>query len=64
MSQMRARSAHYRSVRLPGDGEAHLQYLFHSVDAELFTGHPDVAHQVFPAHARVMLVSFYLSTSK
>ena len=61
---MRARSAHCRSVRLSGDVEAHLHDLFQSVNAQLFASHADVAHQVFSAHALVMLVSFYLSTSK
>ena len=64
MSILRLRRTRCRLIRFPGDSEAHSKYFFQSIDAELFTGHTDVAHQVFPAHALLMPISFYLNTSK
>ena len=64
MFAMRLHSTRSRLVRFPGDSDAHLEDFFYSVDAELFTGHRDVTHKVFPAHALVMLVSSYLNTAK
>jgi hypothetical protein len=58
------RRTHYRLVRLPGDSEAYSENFFQAVDAELFAGHYNVAHQVLPAHALEMPISFYLNTSK
>ena len=64
MSAMRSGLSDRRLVRFSGNGEAHPQNLFQTVDAELFTSHSDIAQQVFPAHAFVMPASFYLKTSK
>ena len=64
MPRLRLRRTHCRLIRFPGDSEAHSEYFFQSIDAELFTGHTDVAYQVFPAHALVMPIPLYLNTSK
>jgi hypothetical protein len=64
MFGLRLRCTHCRLIRFPGNSEAHSKYFFQSIDAELFTGHNDVANQVFPAHALVLPIPFYLNTSK
>jgi hypothetical protein len=64
MSRLQLRCSHCRLICFPGDRETHFEYFFQSIDAELFAGHNDVAHQFFPAHSLVMPIPFYLNTSK